>query len=103
MKSKTVYGFDKSGGVPLLALHTFETSSDGQLIHLIDGNVRAIVPPEGWADYVQEWPEAQDIVDALRRVPNAVAAPSAQEVSMAEQIAALQATIASLQGNQAPA
>lgn len=65
MQSKTVYGFDKSGGLPLLALHTFEVSADKQLVHLIDGNLRATVPPEGWPDYCKQYPDAQDIVDGL--------------------------------------
>lgn len=65
MQSKTVYGFDKSGGLPLLALHTFEVSADKQLVHLIDGNLRATVPPEGWEDYCKQYPDAQDIVDGL--------------------------------------
>ena len=65
MQSKTVYGFDKSGGLPVIALHTFEVSRDGQLVHLIDGNLRATVPPEGWDDYAKMWPEAQDIIDGL--------------------------------------
>lgn len=103
MKTKTCYGFDQSAGIPLLAIHTFEEAADGQLNHLIDGRLRATVPPEGWADYVRQWPEAGDIVDALTRTPVAAApvaeTPSPEAVSMAEQIAALQATIANLQAN----
>lgn len=69
MNSKTVYGFDKSGGLPVLALHTFEAARDGQILHFIDGNLRATVPPEGWADYAKEWPEAQEIIDGLTLKP----------------------------------
>ncbi len=65
MASKTVYGFDKSGAIPFVAIHTFETSNDGQLLHLIDGRLRATIPPEGWQKYCEEYPEAQDIVDTL--------------------------------------
>lgn len=76
MASKTVYGFDKSATLPFVAIHTFETSGDGQLLHLIDGRLRATVPPEGWADYCREWPEAQDIVNALCPAPAPSPAPS---------------------------
>lgn len=69
MKSKTVYGFDKTGGLPVLALHTFEAGRDGQLVHLIDNNLRATIPPEGWADYAKMWPEAQDVIDGLTIKP----------------------------------
>lgn len=65
MKTKTVYGFDQAGGLPLLALHTFFAGRDGQLVHEIDGHLRATVPPEGWADYVRTWPEAADVVNAM--------------------------------------
>lgn len=64
---KTVPGFDISGGMPIMAIHTFEPSSDGQLNHTIDGRLRATVPPEGWAEYVRQWPEAGDIIAAMTR------------------------------------
>jgi hypothetical protein len=64
-KSKTVPGFDRTGDRPMMVYHTFQVGPDGQLQHLIDNNLRATVPPEGWADYVREWPEAAEIVDSL--------------------------------------
>jgi predicted transglutaminase-like cysteine proteinase len=67
MTTKTVIGFDRSGGLPLMAMHTFFAGADGQLMHEIDGRLRATVPPEGWADYVKDWPEAADIVSALTK------------------------------------
>lgn len=48
-------------------MHTFEATKDGQLQHTTDGQLRAIVPPEGWADYCEAWPDAQPIVDGLKR------------------------------------
>jgi len=54
-------------GWPLnLAKHRYSASSDGQLQHFIDGELRATVPPEGWDDYVQHWPEALRVVKQLR-------------------------------------
>lgn len=96
MKSKTVYGFDKSGSLPVVALHTFEITTDNQLSHLIDGTPRATIPPEGWADYAKQYPEAQDIIDAMTIKPEAAPA-----VPMAEQIADLQAKLAALQAEPA--
>lgn len=64
--NKRVYGFDSSGGLPLMCLHEFGTSADGQLIHLIDGNLRATVPPEGWESYVEQYPDAADVVSRMR-------------------------------------
>lgn len=66
---KTVPGFDYSAGLPMMAIHTFAKGRDGQLEHSIDGKLRAQVPPEGWADYCREYPEAQDIVDAMTIKP----------------------------------
>lgn len=69
MKSKTCYGFDQSAGIPLMAIHTFQVAPDGQLEHIINGRLRATVPPEGWADYATTWPDAQSVIDALRIDP----------------------------------
>jgi hypothetical protein len=100
MKSKTVPGFERNVDVPRICYHTFETSKDGQLLHLIDNTLRATIPPEGWADYVKEWPEAGDIVDALRIVPAAAQATTSSSIDLmldqASQIAALQAELATL-------
>lgn len=101
MKSKTVPGFERNVDVPRLCYHTFEASPRGELLHLIDNNLRATVPPEGWADYCKEWPEAQDIVDALTIVPAAQAAPALSGVDLqldqAARIAALTAQLNALQ------
>lgn len=67
MKSKTLPGFAVFGDRPIMVMHTFEVTSDGQLRHLTDGILRAIVPPEGWADYCKTYPDAQDIVDELTK------------------------------------
>lgn len=66
---KVTYGFDKSGNVPFIAIHTFRSNSRGELEHLIDGNLRATVPPEGWEDYCREYPDAQSVVDSMTFKP----------------------------------
>jgi hypothetical protein len=48
------------------AMHTFEKTRDGQLEHRTDGVLRAVVPPEGWDDYVALWPEAAPLVEQLQ-------------------------------------
>ena len=60
-------------GWPLrLARHVFSSSARGELLHFIDGDLRATVPPEGWAGYVAEWPDAAFITEQLKRAPAAV-------------------------------
>jgi hypothetical protein len=66
---KTVPGFTMLSGRPVMVLHTFYATADGQLAHETDGTLRATVPPEGWADYCQQYPDAQDIVDSLTIKP----------------------------------
>lgn len=66
---KTVPGFTMLSGRPVMVLHTFYATADGQLAHETDGILRATVPPEGWADYCQQYPDAQDIVDSLTIKP----------------------------------
>jgi hypothetical protein len=96
MKTKTLPGFDTTGGRALMVMHTFEVTRDGQLSHSTDGTLRAIVPPEGWADYCKQYPEAQDIVDELTKpVEVAPAGPSVQE-----QLAAALAKVQELQAAQ---
>ena len=52
-----------------MSAQMFEATKDGQLRHSSDGELRAVVPPEGWDDYLALWPEAQPIVDSLRKAP----------------------------------
>lgn len=103
MKTKTIAGFEKvTGRPPLVVWHTFEATDDGQLAHLIDGNLRATIPPEGWADYCKEYPDAQDIVDELTK-PTEVK-PAAQEQAgptVQEQLEAALAKVQELQAAQA--
>lgn len=63
-------------------MHTFSATADGQLAHETDGVARAIVPPEGWDDYVKAWPDAAPIVAALRKpTPKAQPTRAAQRRS----------------------
>lgn len=66
---KTVPGFTMLSGRPVMVLHSFYATADGQLAHETDGTLRATVPPEGWADYCQQYPDAQDVVDSLTIKP----------------------------------
>ena len=77
---KTAYGFDKNGDLPMVAIHVFRDGADGQLEHLIDGKLRATVPPEGWNDYVREYPDAADVVSFLRK-PLDIAKETKEDIS----------------------
>lgn len=102
MKTKTLPGFDTVGNRPLMVMHTFSISPDGQLQHFTDGTLRATVPPEGWADYCRQYPDAQDIVDELTK-PTEVK-PAAQEQTgptVQEQLEAALAKVQELQAAQA--
>lgn len=63
----------------LLAMHTFEAAPDGQLLHYINGQLRATVPPEGFEGYVESWPDCRPVVAELRggasTAPAALIAP----------------------------
>lgn len=50
---------------PMLAHHHFFATPDGQLGHNIDGKLRAIVPPEGMAEYARLWPDCADLAKEL--------------------------------------
>lgn len=73
---KTTYGFDQSGGLPLMAIHTFETSADGQLVHYIDNVLRAVVPPEGWQEYSRQWPDAAEVIASMMKRPEPTQVPA---------------------------
>jgi hypothetical protein len=49
----------------VVALHEFRPAADGHLEHSIDGVLRAIVPPEGLAEYAKAWPDAAELVRAI--------------------------------------
>lgn len=57
MNKICIPGFDTSGGIPIMAMHTFSILSNGNLLHEIDGKVRAEVPPEGFEGYAETWPD----------------------------------------------
>lgn len=62
-------GWRQSSGAIGYALmeHRFTAAPDGQLEHYTDGTLRATVPPEGWAGYLEQWPEAASLVQSLTR------------------------------------
>lgn len=82
-------------GFPLtLGYHMFRASKDKQLEHLIDGELRATVPPEGFADYVKAWPQCADVVRSLTR------APLAQQATTLDTSAATAAAAAAIRNAQ---
>lgn len=83
--------FDKSSRLPYWVESEFDGSADGQLLHLVDGKLRATIPPEGWDDYVKTWPEALPVVEQLRTGPRQ-AAQDLQEAVQA-MLAATQADL----------
>jgi hypothetical protein len=57
----------------VLEQHRFSEGSAGELLHFTNDELRAVVPPEGWDDYLRAWPEAADLVGQLRRPAQAPA------------------------------
>jgi hypothetical protein len=51
----------------VMAVHEFVARDDGQLEHHIDGRLRAIVPPEGLRDYIEQWPACEPVARTLLR------------------------------------
>jgi hypothetical protein len=53
-------------GLPIIfGYHTFAVAPDKQLEHYIDGVLRATVPPEGFASYVEQYPAAAPVVASI--------------------------------------
>jgi len=48
-------------------LHRFIASPAGVLVHYTDNQLRAIVPPQGFDDYLVAWPESAAAIVELRR------------------------------------
>jgi hypothetical protein len=51
---------------PSLAMHEFHANAQGCLEHIIDGHLRATVPPEGLDDYVRTWPDCAPVAKTLK-------------------------------------
>ncbi len=67
-------------GFPVtLDRHTFRMSKSGDLEHVIDGEVRAVVPPKGFAAYLEDWPQARPVIEAAG-APVAAAAAGGLEL-----------------------
>ena len=62
MNKICVPGFDISGGLPIMSLHTFSILSNGNLLHEIDGKIRAEVPPDGFESYAETWPDCVGVL-----------------------------------------
>lgn len=60
MKVHSCMGFDNSNP-PVIRMMRFEEMTDGQLAHYIDGDLRAIVPPESFSGYAEHWPDSAKV------------------------------------------
>jgi len=54
-----------AGNLPIMATHDF-IAKDGDLLHFVNGVLRATVPAAGQDDYISQWPDAADVVSAMR-------------------------------------
>lgn len=62
-------------GAPIqFAAHEFLATDDGQLQHLIDGKLCATVPPAGFRDYAECWPDAAPVIATLQGAERSAAA-----------------------------
>jgi hypothetical protein len=68
MTSHTTIGFEKTNP-PRIAYHTFTINAQGLLEHLIDGDLRAVVPPESFEAYAESWPDARHVFPAADTEP----------------------------------
>jgi hypothetical protein len=68
MKTITTVGFDKTNP-PRIAYHTFTINAHGLLEHVIDDQIRALVPPEGFEAYCEAWPDARQVIPAANTEP----------------------------------
>lgn len=50
--------------------HCISIRPDGQMVHEVDDEQRAVIPPEGWDDYARDWPEAADVARQARHTAN---------------------------------
>lgn len=67
-------------GFPVtLDRHTFRASKDGQLEHLVNDEVRAVIPPKGFAAYLEDWPQALPVIESIG-APAAAAAVAGLEL-----------------------
>lgn len=65
-----------------LASHVFEATADGCLLHTIDGFARALVPPEGIADYARCWPACEPVARELIAADHVTPGPTTSETKV---------------------
>lgn len=68
MKTFRTVGFDR-GTPPRIAHHEFTINALGLLEHWIEDQIRALVPPEGFEAYCEEWPDARRVIPAADTEP----------------------------------
>lgn len=91
------HGFEKGSRPPRLVEHHFAKLADGSVAHVIDTQLRAIIPPEGWEAYEATYPDARSVFDAARadtasaEMVRVAAAKAAADAAAAAAAAAAQA------------
>lgn len=65
-------------------MQEFMRGTDGQLIHLTDGVHRSTVPPDGFSDYAEAWPDARHVIAYIKSGAKTVAAVSTNPKVQAE-------------------
>lgn len=65
-------------------IHRFIASPAGVLVHYTDNQLRAIVPPQGFDNYVMAWPEAAQAVEELRRARKSIEDMAAAAIAKAK-------------------
>lgn len=58
--------------LPELVNHHFSISDAGELVHAIEGRVRAVIPPEGMREYAELWPDSAPLVKSFLQTLRAV-------------------------------
>lgn len=86
--SAAAYKGTSPGQLPQIVPHSFETADDGCLRHFIDGQLRAIVPPQGQDDYLKTWPDALPVVRELKAAEASAAASLAADAEAKAKAAA---------------
>lgn len=67
-------------GFPMtLGRHVFDHNGRGEMLHFVEGELRAIVPADGLDAYTKAHPEAQPVVDQLQKAAKEEAARLAAE------------------------
>ena len=68
-------------------IHRFIASPAGVLVHYTDNQLRGIVPPQGFEDYLVAWPESAAAIAELRRARAKIETMAARIIARAQESA----------------